>query len=196
MAAGFKINNESGNRWEVRRSYLTNKHAEMIAQQARWLMNQTAYCLSVQRHNALRKGTLGILSATLHLEGSTRNRGLPTLERYPDIEEATRLITDLYTKTSIETCDTARAVSILRYAPFGRLGWHRDETKKSAADNTLAITLGGHGIVVVKDELQGSVAVPVYRGDAMFIDNSGNPEERVEHMAYNLGTKQRIVYVD
>lgn len=196
MRVGSTVRRESGSRWEIRRGYINADHADKVARQAHWLMGQTAYCLSVQNHNKLRNGTLGLRSATLHREGSSRNRGLPTLDRYPEIERSVRSITNLYDRTSLETRDTAKVFSILQYASIARLGWHRDEPNKDVADDTVAITLEGCGIIVLRDDTYGRVAFVVNKGDALYLDNSGMPEERVVHMAYNLSRTPRTVFVD
>jgi hypothetical protein len=133
---------------------------------------------------------------TLHLEGSQFNAGLPTLECYEDIEESIPDMLEFFEKTSKDTGDTASTISVLRYCPLGRLGWHRDEKLKNEADNTVAVTISGTGLFILDDPHYGIVKLTTRTGDAVFLDNTGKPEERLNHKAINPSPKPRYVYVD
>lgn len=186
----------SGERWEFRERYISPERAQLIKVQAKWLMQQTAYCLASKQHRSLQRGNFGFTSTTLHLEGSTRNKGLPTLEQYPYIEDSVKDLVELFEKTSLETGDQANVISMLRYSAYGRLGWHRDESGRNEADDTISITTAGKGYLLIKDPHYGIVRLITKQGDAVFLDNSGAPDQRLDHRAGNLSVSPRVVYVD
>lgn len=187
----------SGERWELRKGYISTQRAAKIAEEARWLTRQVASCVARADQSSLIKGNYRVSSTTLHLEGSLHNDGFPTLEECPNIIEGLPATLDPYERTKLETGDTAHALSFIDYGPFGRLGRHVDEYRHQRADNTISVvTAGDGGVVVLADPHFGVVRLRTKIGDGLYLDNTGIPEDRIVHHVSNLTTQPRSVYID
>lgn len=187
---------ESGERWEVRRSYVSDSVRMNAVRQAKWLLGQAVSCVAHKRHQSLLRATMGLTSSTIHFQDSTRSMGLPTLEQYPEIASAIPDIIELSKRTATATDDSANTVSFLWYGPFARLGWHRDEEKNAYADDTIAVNLVGYARISLIDPDSGRIDKLMKPGDALYLDNSGDVRTRVMHKAQNIAPLQRVVLVD
>lgn len=185
----------SGERWELRRNYVERDLVPVIAAQTRWIVGQVTSCVGLHDHRSLTRGHL-LKSSTVHLEGSKRNHGHPTLEAFPEIIDRVPDLLNLSARTQRDSSDTANVFSILMFGPFGRLGWHTDEEEKPIADDSISVTLEGSGIIRFKENDGTIVSAVVHPGDALYIDNSGEAQLRLPHTSQNYSPKPRLAFVD
>ena len=187
----------SGDRWELRSGYHNLDIVERAAEQGKWLVQQVCSAIGTQStfFAPLSKSWFE-KRTTVHLGESRHNAGKKNLDAYPGIVEGIPDLLELIRRSRIETGDTEGCVNLITQAKCGRGRWHKDDDLKYTANDSLISELQGWAVAAIKDPNYGLVHVTLCPGDALFIDNSGLPKDRLPHMVKNAGSVARLALVD
>jgi len=182
---------ESGEKWEVRRGYISTARAERVVRSALWIAGQHAMVgIHQRRPFSVLDRTRGLSETGVNLK-SIRNSS-PGLLDDPRSRDAIELIEQMY----VETDDSSGGFLISRQVVAGRIGWHVDNEGYTSADDSLSVNAAGRCRLGVK----GTDGIAHYFnlnvGDAFYLDNSGSDHMRPPHTVRNIGLKSRVAVID
>lgn len=182
---------ETGDRWEIRRKYVSIEHARRVTRSALWLADQKGVLGIDQRHPwSILDRTRGLTERGVNMT-VLRNQDSPLL-RHPDAGP----VLDMVTLLNQESGDTTGGFLVSTQLPAGRIGWHRDNDGRSHADDSLSLNLQGRCRVGVKDGEGTEYYYDLEVGDAFYLDNSGADHQRPFHTVWNKGLTRRTALID